>query len=260
MLDGETGILDPVLASQPFQIALPALAVGRVGEHEVEFAGGEGVVGEGRVLRAADDVVGRLALALEQEVGLGDGVGLGVDLLAVEVGGDLLAVLGCQVLQGLLRDRQHAAGSAGAVVEQIGAGLDRVGDGRKIRLAMSRTASRGVQCSPASSLFSSLKRRTSSSKIVPIAWLSRPGRLDRAVAVLDRVGAEVDRRVEELLDQSAEGVGSGQPRDLVAELEICRGCPARWVRSRRGRPRSRLRSCCCWLADRRSRRVKGEVL
>ena len=35
----------------------------------------------------------------------------------------------------------------------------------RMRLAMSRTASRGVQCSPASSLFSSLKRRTSSSTI-----------------------------------------------------------------------------------------------
>jgi hypothetical protein len=34
--------------------------------------------------------------------------------------------------------------------------------------AISLTASRGVQCSPASSLFFSLKRRTSSSKSVPI--------------------------------------------------------------------------------------------
>ena len=40
--------------------------------------------------------------------------------------------------------------------------------GWKTSLAISRTASRGVQCSPASSLFSSLKRRTSSSKIVPM--------------------------------------------------------------------------------------------
>ena len=40
---------------------------------------------------------------------------------------------------------------------------------------MSRTASRGVQCSPASSLFSSLNLRTSSSKTVPMAWLSMPG-------------------------------------------------------------------------------------
>ena len=47
--------------------------------------------------------------------------------------------------------------------------------GRKTSVAISRTASRGVQCSPASSLFSSLKRRTNSSKIEPIPWLSRPG-------------------------------------------------------------------------------------
>lgn len=39
---------------------------------------------------------------------------------------------------------------------------------------MRRTASRGVQCSPASSLFSSLNLRTSSSKTVPIEWLSMP--------------------------------------------------------------------------------------
>ena len=43
---------------------------------------------------------------------------------------------------------------------------------------------------------------------------------DRAVAVQDRVRAEVDRRVEELLDQRAERVGLRQRRDLVAELEV----------------------------------------
>ena len=47
--------------------------------------------------------------------------------------------------------------------------------GRKTSLAISSTASRGVKCSPASSLFSSLKRRMSSSKIEPMPWLSRPG-------------------------------------------------------------------------------------
>ena len=50
------------------------------------------------MLRAADDVVRRLALALEQQVRLADGVRLGVDLLAVEVGGDLLAVLRGELL------------------------------------------------------------------------------------------------------------------------------------------------------------------
>ena len=93
VLDDEARVLDPVLAAHALEVALPALAVGRIGEHEVELARREGVVRERRVLRAADDVVRRLALALEQQVGLADGVGLGVDLLAVEVGGDLLAVL-----------------------------------------------------------------------------------------------------------------------------------------------------------------------
>ena len=124
----EARVLDALLAAHALEVALPALAVGRIGEHEVELARREGVVRERRVLRAADDVVRGLALALEQQVGLADGVGLGVDLLAVEVGGDLLAVLLGELLQRLLGDGQHAAGAAGAVVEQVGAGLDLVGD------------------------------------------------------------------------------------------------------------------------------------
>ena len=97
VLDDEARVLDAALAAHALQVALPALAVGRIGEHEVELARREGVVGQRRVLRAADDVVRRLAFALEQQVGLGDGVGLGVDLLAVEVGRDLLAVLARRV-------------------------------------------------------------------------------------------------------------------------------------------------------------------
>ena len=65
VIDQKTGILDAALAAHALQIALPALAVGRVGEHEVEFARREGVVGEGGVLRPAHDVVGPVALALE---------------------------------------------------------------------------------------------------------------------------------------------------------------------------------------------------
>ena len=65
---------------------------------------------------------------LSSRSALADRVGLGVDLLAVEVRGDLLAVLRGELLQRLLGDRQHAAGAAGAVVDQVGAGLDLVGD------------------------------------------------------------------------------------------------------------------------------------
>ena len=131
MLDHEARVTHVLLAAHALQVGLPALAVGRVGEHEVELAGGEGVVDQGGVRRAADDVVGRFALSLEKQVGLADGVGLGVDLLAVEVGGDLLAMLGGELPQGVLGHGQHAAGAAGAVVEQVGAGLDVVGNGEE---------------------------------------------------------------------------------------------------------------------------------
>src|SRR5665647_2914210 len=44
--------------------------------------------------------------------------------------------------------------------------------------------------------------------------------LDRAVAVQHRVGAEVDLRGEEFLDEGAKGIGLGEAWDLVAELEL----------------------------------------
>ena len=126
--DLEARVAHAVLAAHGFEVLLPALAVGRIGQHEVELHGGEGVVGEGGPFRAADDVVGVLALALEEHVGLADGVGLGIDFLAVEMGGDLLAARGGELEERFLADGQHAAGAQGAVVEQIGAGLDGVGD------------------------------------------------------------------------------------------------------------------------------------
>ena len=46
------------------------------------------------------------------------------------------------------------------------------------------------------------------------------GVLDRTVAVEDRVGAQVDVRRDELLDEGAERVGLGESRDLVTELEL----------------------------------------
>ncbi len=98
MVDDEARVPDAILAAHALQIALPALAVGRVGEHEVELAGAEGVVGERRVLGSAHKVIGGVAIAGQQQIGLGDGVGLGVDLLAVEVGGDLLALRDGQML------------------------------------------------------------------------------------------------------------------------------------------------------------------
>ena len=117
----EARVAHPVLAAHRFQVLLPALPVGRVGEHEVELLRREGVVRERGPLRAADDVVGALALALQQHVCLADGVGLGVDLLAIQHALDLLAPLGTDGGERLLGHGEHAARAASAVVEQVGA-------------------------------------------------------------------------------------------------------------------------------------------
>ena len=50
VLDHEAGVAHVALAPHALQVGLPALAVGRIGEHEVELARREGVVGQGRVL------------------------------------------------------------------------------------------------------------------------------------------------------------------------------------------------------------------
>ena len=72
-------------------VGLPALAVRRIGQHEVELPRGILVRGqcgaEGNVLRL-------LTVALEQHVRLGDGVCLGVQLLPEEVDGHFLAAFG----------------------------------------------------------------------------------------------------------------------------------------------------------------------
>ncbi len=43
---------------------------------------------------------------------------------------------------------------------------------------------------------------------------------DRTIVVEHRVGAQIDVRVEELLNQGAECISLGQCGDLVAELEV----------------------------------------
>ena len=161
------GSRDAVLAAHAFEIGLPALAVGRVREHEVELAGSESVL---RQRGAVRHVLRFAAFTLEQQVGFGDGVGLRIDFLSVQVNGNFFAVLTGKACRRSSATVSMPAGSASAVIHEVRA-ASRSGrrSGRKMRSAMSFTTSRGVKCSPASSLFSSLKRRISSSKIVPIA-------------------------------------------------------------------------------------------
>jgi hypothetical protein len=73
----------------------------------------------------------RLAVALKEEVGFADGVGLTVYFLAVKVGGHLFSLGTGNFLERLLSDGQHAAGAAGAIIEEVGPGFDLVGHGQK---------------------------------------------------------------------------------------------------------------------------------
>ncbi|EXI65746.1 MAG: hypothetical protein AW08_02958 [Candidatus Accumulibacter adjunctus] len=172
------------------------------------------------MLRAADDVVRRVALPLEQQVGLADGVGLGVDLLPVEMRGDLLAVLAGKLLKRLLGDRQHATRTTGGVVEEVGAGFDLVGDRQEEQL---RHELHGVARRPVFAGFFVVLFVEASDQLLehrPHAVVVEARVPDRSVAAEHRVGAEVDVRRKQPFDQRAERVGLGEPRDLVAEFEV----------------------------------------
>ena len=146
-------------------------------------------------------------------------IGLGVDLLAVEVGGDLLAALRGELLQRLLGHGQHAAGAAGPVIEQIGAGFDLVGDGQEDEL---RHQPHGIARGPVLARLLVVLLVEPAHQLLEDrahAVIVEAGMADGAVGVHHGVGAQVDVGRGELLDQRAERVGPGEARDLVAELE-----------------------------------------
>jgi hypothetical protein len=197
-----------VLAAHGLEVLLPALPIRRVGEHEVEFPGGEGVVRERGPLGAAHNVVGGLALTLQQHVGLTDGVGLGLTFLTVEQALDLLVALRSDRSQRLLSDGEHAARAAGAVIEQVGAGSDLGLDGQEheIRHQSDRVARRPVLAGLFVVLFVELADQL----------------LEHGAhrVVVDSGGREVDVGIEKLADQRSERVCLGERGQLVAKLEV----------------------------------------
>jgi len=144
------------------------------------------------MLRAADDVVCGVPFSLEKQVRLADGVGLGVDLLAVEMRGDLLAKLLGELSERLLGHGEQAAGAKRAVVEEVCPRLDLVGDRQEDQL---RHELDGIAWRPVLAGFlvvffveaadQFLEHRAHA--VVVEAWV-----LDRTVAVEHGVRAEVD--------------------------------------------------------------------
>ena len=159
-------------------------------------------------------------LALEDQIGFADGVGLRVHLLAIEVDGDFLALLVGQIFQGFLSHGEHPAGAAGAVVEHVGGGLHLVGNGPEDELRHQ------LHHVPGGEVLAGL---------LVVVLAEAPDQLlkDRAHAVVvqtfqahgligveRRSWAEVHRRVEELPDEEAQGAGFDQGLDLVPEPEL----------------------------------------
>jgi hypothetical protein len=79
MLNNEAMTSHVLLAAHALQVHLPALAIRRIGEHEVKFAGGESVA---RECRAEFHVFSSSLLTHEQQVGLAYSVSFGIELLA----------------------------------------------------------------------------------------------------------------------------------------------------------------------------------
>src|ERR1700730_6606750 len=123
MGDFEARVPHLVFATHGFEVFLPTLAVGWIGEHEGELLRREGIVGKGRVLAAADDMVGVIAFTLEEHVRLANGVGFGVDFLTVQVSAYLLPFPGGDVLKGFFRYSEHAARTARAAVDLVSPGF-----------------------------------------------------------------------------------------------------------------------------------------
>ena len=162
------------------------------------------------MFRPADDVVGGFPLTLEEKVRLSNGVGLGVDLLAVEMGGDLFATLPGDLRQHLLGHRQHAPRSAGAVVHQVGPRIDLFSDRQEDQL---RHECHGIAGGPMLArllvvLLVEAPHQFLENRPHPVVVKTRL--LDRSIVVQHRLGTQIDVRRQKFLNQRAQGIGLGQ--------------------------------------------------
>ena len=172
------------------------------------------------MLCAPDDVVCGFAFAFEQQVCLADGVGFGVDLLTVEVSGYLLSVILCELLERFLGHGQHAARTTSAVIDKVGAVGELVGDGQEdkaghelYRIARGPVLARLLVILLIEPAYKLLEDRAHGVVV-------EAGKAHGSVAVSSRLRAQVDARVKQFLDQRADPVGLGEPRNLVVKLEV----------------------------------------
>ena len=172
------------------------------------------------MLGSADDVLVDVPLPLEEHVGLADRVGLVVDLLPVEVGGDLLGFFIGDVLEGLLGDGEHPAGAYGPVVEQIGAGLDAVPD--RLEDQLDHELHGVPRCPVLTGLLVVLLVEAAYQVLEDGShgMVVQPWESHRAVRVQCRVGTEIYLGGEEPVHDATQDVPVGEAAYLVAELEL----------------------------------------
>lgn len=153
-------------------------------------------------------MVGALALTFDQHVSFADGVGLGVNFLTVEECSDLLIALRGNRHERFFRHGKHAAGAAGAVIQQIGAGFKRSLDRQENEV---RHQPNGIARRPVLACL----------LVVVLVELANQLLKNRAHrVVVDARRRQVNFGIKELVDQRAERVGLGECGELVAELEV----------------------------------------
>ena len=168
----------------------------------------------------ADYVVVGPFLAFQEQVGLADSVGFRVDLLTVQVGGDVQLPGLCDVIQGLLCDREHPSGPDRSVVEDVGVGLDVVLDGEKHQLGHQL---HGIAGSPVFAGLLVVLLVEPADQVLEYGShgvVVEPWDPHRVVLVENRVGAEIHCRGQEPLNQCVEHTAAGEPGGLVPELEL----------------------------------------
>ena len=168
---------------------------------------------------AEGDIAGFFAFALEQQVGLADGVGLRVQFLAVQVDFGLLPLLASKIAELGFADRQHASGAAGVVIEKIGAVSDAVLDRAKDQFGHH---------------LHDVARRELFTGALVVVFVEAAKQLleDRTHSVVIEAGQEytpllvshgcwrqIDPLVAEFLDQRVKPVMLREPAQLVSELE-----------------------------------------
>ncbi len=119
------------------------------------------------------------------------------------MGVDLFAAGGGDVAEGLLGDGQHAAGAAGAVVEEVGAGFDFIGNGLEHEAGHELHGVAGRPVFAGLLVVILVEAADEFFEDSPHRMVVEAGVTESAVGVADGIGGEVDLGVEKLGDEGA---------------------------------------------------------